>query len=145
MCKAKEGKVLMETNVILYGLAGLLFIGVIIAIIKKVAKFILIIGIFGIIALSLMGAGLSTKSIKDMNINDWKEVTQNQYNKYKDEIENNPEIQAVYNKMVETASGAVDNAKEKAMIELMKQLETLSEKDYQLNKDVTETDSEVSE
>lgn len=127
----------MELNTIMYILAGLLLVGVIIAIIKKVAKFILIIGLFGVIALALIGTGLSDKPLKDMNLKDWQEVTQKQYDKYKEEIENNPEVQAVYNKMVETASGAMDSVKEKAMQELIKQLETMTDDDYRINQEQT--------
>ena len=114
----------MDTWIII-GIAVLLAV-VVFAILKKLAKVIIIIAIVAVIALAIFGVTSQNKPFRDLTPQEWQQITIEQYNKYKEEIESNPEIQAIYDKMVETAKDATDKAKKKALEGLIKELEKLA-------------------
>ena len=126
---------------VLYICVGLIILGIVISVIKKTAKYIIVLGVFLVLTLALIGAGLQDKPLQELTADEWKALTVSQYNKYKDQIENSPEAQAIYDEMVATSNGIMDTVKEEAMRSLMKQLqEELGEEGYRM------TDSqEVSE
>lgn len=127
---------------VLYICVGLIILGIVISIIKKTAKYIIVLGIFLVLTLALIGAGLQNKPLQELTADEWKEVTISQYNKYKDQIENSAEAQAIYNEMVTTSNGIMDTVKEEAMRSLMKQLqEELGEEGYRM----TDSQEKVSE
>ena len=118
---------------VLYICMGLIILGIVISIIKKTAKYIIVLGIFLVLTLALIGAGLRNKPLQELTADEWKEVTISQYNKYKDQIENSAEAQAIYNEMVTISNGIMDTVKEEAMRSLMKQLqEELGEEGYRM-------------
>jgi uncharacterized membrane protein YfhO len=127
---------------VLYICVGLIILGIVISIIKKTAKYIIVLGIFLVLTLALIGAGLRNKPLQELTADEWKEVTISQYNKYKDQIENSAEAQAIYNEMVTISNGIMDTVKEEAMRSLMKQLqEELGEEGYRM----TDSQNGVSE
>lgn len=116
---------------VLYICVGLIILGIVISIIKKTAKYIIVLGLFLVLTLALIGAGLQDKPLQELTADEWKALTVSQYNKYKDQIENSPEAQAIYDEMVATSNGIMDTVKEEAMRSLMKQLqEELGEEGY---------------
>jgi len=121
---------------VLYICVGLIIffpLGIVISVIKKTAKYIIVLGVFLVLTLALIGAGLQDKPLQELTADEWKEVTISQYNKYKDQIENSPEAQAIYDEMVATSNGIMDTVKEEAMRSLMKQLqEELGEEGYRM-------------
>lgn len=118
---------------VLYICVGLIILGIVISVIKKTAKYIIVLGVFLVLTLALIGAGLQDKPLQELTADEWKEVTISQYNKYKDQIENSAEAQAIYNEMVTTSNGIMDTVKEEAMRSLMKQLqEELGEEGYRM-------------
>lgn len=118
---------------VLYICVGLIILGIVISIIKKTAKYIIVLGLFLVLTLALIGAGLQDKPLQELTADEWKALTVSQYNKYKDQIENSPEAQAIYDEMVATSNGIMDTVKEEAMRSLMKQLqEELGEEGYRM-------------
>ena len=88
-------------------------------------------GLFLVLTLALIGAGLQDKPLQELTGYEWRALTVSQYYKYKDQIENSAEAQAIYAEMVATSTGIMDTVKEEAMRSLMKQLqEELGEEGY---------------
>ena len=123
----------MET--IFYVFATILALGVLIAIIKKVAKYIVVVGIFATLSLALIGVGLQSRPVKDLTLSDWTDITAEQYQKYSDKIENNEQAQAIYSEMVELLNNKAEEVREDSMRVLIKKLEEIPEDNYKMNTD----------
>lgn len=123
----------MET--IFYVFATILALGVLIAIIKKVAKYIVVVGIFATLSLALIGVGLQSRPVKDLTLSDWTDITAEQYQKYSDKIENNEQAQAIYSEMVELLNNKAEEVREDSMRVLIKKLEEIPEDNYKMTTD----------
>ena len=118
---------------VMYIFVGLIILGIVISVIKKTGKYTIVLRVFLVLTLALIGAGLQDKPLQELTADEWKAITVSQYNKYKDQIENSAEAQALYDEMVTTSTGIMDTVKEEAMRSLMKQLqEELGEEGYRM-------------
>ena len=95
----------MET--IFYVFATILALGVLIAIIKKVAKYI-VVGIFTHLV-GIDRCQLQSRPVR-FDVKRLTDITAEQYRKYSDKIENNEQAQAIYSEMVELLNNKAEEA-----------------------------------